>query len=226
MPFIPPLRFGERLTAEEFERRFDATPGLKHAELIEGIVRTLAPQRPLRLGEAALHLTAWLGYFEAFTPGIEGACRPTLRLAGPNRPQPQALLIISPERGGQTCISEDDYLEGGPELVGEVALDGDGLELHEKFHLYQRNGVREYVVWLVSEQQVDWFVLRNGRYERLQPEPDGILHSEVFPGLWLDIPALVRGDVVAVLATLQRGLATVEHAEFVTRLHPPVPPAS
>jgi len=31
--------------------------------------------------------------------------------------------------------------------------------LHTKLHVYRRNGVREYVVWRVLDQQLDWFVL-------------------------------------------------------------------
>src|SRR5690242_18786909 len=35
---VPPLRHGDRLTRAEFERRYDAMPHLKKAELIEGVV--------------------------------------------------------------------------------------------------------------------------------------------------------------------------------------------
>jgi len=45
-----------------------------------------------------------------------------------------------------------------------------------------------------------------------------VIRSDVFPGLWLDVPALLKGDLARVLATLQRGLRSVEHAEFVTEL--------
>jgi len=37
-PRVLPLEPGDHLTREEFERRYDATPGLKKAELIEGVV--------------------------------------------------------------------------------------------------------------------------------------------------------------------------------------------
>ena len=77
------------------------------------------------------------------------------------------------------------------------------------------------LVWRVLEQAVDWFVLRAGQYERLVSDAQGVLRSEVFPGLWLDTAALLRGDIAAVLATVQHGLASPEHAAFVARLHPP-----
>jgi hypothetical protein len=48
----------------------------------------------------------------------------------------------------------------------------------------------------------------------------GLVHSEVFPGLWLDPAALVRGDLATVLATVQQGLTSPEHHAFVARLRP------
>jgi len=66
---------------------------------------------------------------------------------------------------------------------------------------------------------VDWFVLRDGVYEPLQPDADGILRSEVFPGLWLPMDALWAGDLATMLAVVQQGLAAQENAAFVTSLH-------
>ncbi|HEX3869772.1 MAG TPA: hypothetical protein VHV77_05020, partial [Pirellulales bacterium] len=37
-PSVPPLESGDVLTAEEFERRWEAMPDLKRAELIDGVV--------------------------------------------------------------------------------------------------------------------------------------------------------------------------------------------
>ena len=92
-------------------------------------------------------------------------------------------------------------------------------DLHAKLHVYRRNGVREYLVWRVLEQAIDWFVLHAGQYERLPVGANGWLRSAVFPGLWLDPAALVRGDLATVLAMVQQGLGSPEHATFVARLH-------
>jgi len=73
-------------------------------------------------------------------------------------------------------------------------------------------------VWRVLERRIDWFVLRDEGFEPLLPVADGILRSTVFPGLWLDPAALVRGDVNAVFALVQQGLRCPEHVEFVARL--------
>jgi hypothetical protein len=91
-------------------------------------------------------------------------------------------------------------------------------DLHDKLRAYQRNGVCEYVVWRVWDRAIDWFVLREGRYERLPLNSSGHYQSEVFPGLWLDPAALVRGDLAHVMTVLQQGLASPEHAGFAGRL--------
>ena len=41
---------------------------------------------------------------------------------------------------------------------------------------------------------------------------------DVFPGLWLDPAALIRGDLAHALKVLQQGLATPEHAAFIEQL--------
>ncbi|MEW6751600.1 MAG: hypothetical protein AB1505_11580 [Candidatus Latescibacterota bacterium] len=40
----------------------------------------------------------------------------------------------------------------------------------------------------------------------------------MFPGLWLDAPALLRGDLAAVLAVLRQGIDTPGHRAFAERL--------
>jgi Uma2 family endonuclease len=115
-------------------------------------------------------------------------------------------------------IGEKGFIEGAPDLLAEVAASSASYDLGKKLTAYERNGVREYVIWRVLDRQVDWFALREGRYGRLSPRDDGILCSSVFPGLWLDPAALLRGDVYAVLAVVQQGLNSSDHADFVARL--------
>jgi Uma2 family endonuclease len=156
--------------------------------------------------------------YETDTPGVEAGDNGSIRLDLDNEPQPDAYLIIRPERGGRARISEDDYIEGAPELVAEVASSSVSYHLGKKLNIYRRNGVREYVVWRVLDRQVDWFVNRDGRFEPMLPAADGILRSTVFPGLWLDPAALVSGEKAIVKAVLLRGLDSAEHADFVARL--------
>ena len=217
---LPPLEPGDRFTRMEFERRYSAMPQCPKAELIEGAVYMPSPARFRRHGQPQAHLVWWLVHYEMGTPGIATGDNSTTRLDLDNEPQPDAVLLIEPARGGQALLAKTIILRMLPELVAEVAASSASIDLHTKFHVYRRNGVREYLVWRVLDQEVDWFVLRTGQYERLQPDAQGFLCSEVFPGLWLDTAALLRGDLASVLTAVQHGLASPEHAAFVTRLSP------
>jgi Uma2 family endonuclease len=220
-PCVPSLENGDRLSRDEFERRYEAMPHLKKAELIEGIVYMPSPVRYRHHGAPHAHLIGWLVQYAAGTPGVSVSDNSTVRLDLDNEPQPDALLRIDPTCGGQTRDSSDDYIEGSPELVAEVASSSVSYDLHAKLHVYRRNGVREYIVWRVGERAIDWFVLRAGQYERAPVDAHGLVRSAVFPGLWLDPAALLRGDLATVLAIVQQGLGSPEHATFVARLHPP-----
>ena len=209
---------GDRLTREEFERRYDAMPELKKAELIEGVVHMPSPVSWSKHGSPHIRIDGWLVTYEAATPGTQSATDSTIRLDLANVPQPDAALIILPSHGGQGTISADGYLEGAPELAVEVAASSASHDLNAKLRVYQRNGVREYVVWHVEKQQLDWFILRDGKFDRLAPTPAGVLCSETFPGLWLDTAALFAGDFPAVLAALHRGISDPAHTALVSEL--------
>ncbi len=215
---VPVLEPGDRLTRDEFERRYAAMPGLKKAELIEGVVYMPSPVRARRHGNPHAKIITWLGYYEAKTPGVEVADNATARLDLDNEPQPDAMLYVAPECGGQVRISPDDYIEAAPELVAEVASSSASYDLNTKLHVYRRSGVREYIVWRVLDGAIDWFVLRAGRYERLEADERGVMRSEFFPGLWLDTAALLCGDLAGVLRVLDEGLATEQHASFTVQL--------
>jgi len=229
---IPPLRNGDHLTSDEFFRRYEAMPGVK-AELIDGRVylqtspvrnadgRVMVMASPVRHrehGKPHAQVITWLGTYEASTPGVETSDNATLRLDIDNEPQPDVFLRIAPDRGGQSGDSDDGYVVGSPEFVAEIAASSANYDLHEKLHAYRRHGVKEYLVWRIEDQEIDWFVLREGRYEPLAAGEDGVTTSATFPGLWLDRLALLRGELASVLDTLRRGLETPQHAEFVARL--------
>lgn len=215
---VPRLESGDRLTRDEFLRRYDAMPEVKKAELIEGVVYVPSPVRQKYDGEQHSNLVGWLVNYRAGTPGVMTGDNSTILLDLDNVPQPDALLFIQSEHGGRVRINEEGYIEGGPDLVVEVAVSSVSYDLHDKLNAYRRNGVREYVVHRVLDQQIDWFVLKEERFEALAPSSDGILRSTIFPGLWLDAAALVRGDLATVLAAVQQGLSSPEHAEFAARL--------
>jgi Uma2 family endonuclease len=163
-------------------------------------------------------LSRWLGYYEDVTPGLDSSGNTTLRLDLDNEAQPDLLLRLPEHAGGRSRITTDGYLEGPPELVVEVAASSVSCDLHQKLDAYRRNGVQEYLVHRVDDGEVDWFLLEGGVYVRQQPAADGTLKSRVFPGLWLDVPALLRGDSRALRAVIERGVADPQHAVFVRRV--------
>ena len=141
-----------------------------------------------------------------------------VRLGADSELQPDALLRLEPEAGGNSQISADDYVEGAPELLAEIAASSASYDLHDKMDVYCRSGVQEYVVWRVYDDQLDWFALRSGEYIRLTPDESGVISSRVFPGLRLALSALLVGNAAQVVAELQKGLGTAEHAAFVALL--------
>jgi Uma2 family endonuclease len=215
-PAILPLENGDRLTRDEFERRYRTAPHHQKAELIGGVVYLASALKIKSDGEPHSYIIGWLFFYKIATPGVGIADNTTVRLDFKNEPQPDALLRI--EQGGQSRSSDDDYVEGAPELIVEIAASSASIDLHDKLKVYRRNQVQEYLVWRVYERELDWFRLTEGKYIKLSPNHDGIICSEVFPGLWLAKVALLTGDLTTVITTLQQGLAIPEHQEFVGKL--------
>lgn len=213
---VPPLENGDQLTRPEFERRYEAMPHLKKAELIEGVVYVPSPVRYEGHGRQHSALNGWLVVYSASTPGVAVSDNTTVRFDLDNEPQPDVLLRFT--HGGQSRVAADGFLEGPPELVAEVASSSVAYDLHQKLDVYRRHGVHEYIVWRTADNAIDWFVLREGRYERLAPNEAEIYKSETFPGLWLNAAAMLQEDLAGVLKTLGEGLASHEHAEFVQRM--------
>jgi Uma2 family endonuclease len=215
---VPLLRHGDRLSAEEFERRYDAMPALKKAELINGVVHMPPAVIFEDHGGPHFDLIGWMALFRMTTGGVRGADNSTLRLALANRLQPDASLLVLPSHGGQVRIDAEGYIVGGPDLVAEVAASSEREDMGEYLELYARNHVREYIVWRVLRRTIDWFRLRGDRFEPLPVGEDGVFRSEVLPGLWLDPAALIAGDMEAVVSVAQQGIATPDHTAFVARL--------
>ena len=215
---FPPLENGDRLTQTEFERRYIAATHINKAELIEGIVYVASPARYNQHGKPHSRVITWLGVYQAMTPGINLGVEPTVRLDLDNEPQPDAVLFIEPQAGGQTLLSSDDYIEGAPELVVEIAASSVAIDTGSKKQVYRRNGVLEYIIWESYENQIKWFYLVDGEYRSLSPDEDGIIRSRVFPGLWLALEPLLNYQMGRVLEVLQTGLDSQEHREFVEQL--------
>ena len=89
-----------------------------------------------------------------------------------------------------------------------------GIDLRRTQALHRRACARRHGS---RNRWIDWYILRDGAYQQLRRDEDQVYRSELFPGLWLDVPAIDRGDTKAVLTTLRRGLDSSEHAELVAR---------
>jgi Uma2 family endonuclease len=215
---LPPLQNGDHLNRIQFERRYQAMSRLKKAELLEGIVYMASPLHCDSHAKPHAIIITWLGNYCAATPGVEFADNATVRLDTENELQPDVLLWLPERLGGRARLSEDDYLEGAPELIVEIAASSASYDLHQKREVYRRHGVQEYVVWQVYERRVDWFVLTDGEYVAQSRDAEGFLHSQRFPGLKLDVAALLRRDLATVLNQLHRGVQTPAHQEFVEQL--------
>ena len=211
-----PLVEGERLDQPTFHARYLAMPPGTRAELIGGVVYMPSPVSRAH-GKAHAPAIVWLSYYEENTPGVEVLDNATAILGWRSEPQPDAMLRILPELGGQTRI-ERGLVRGAPELVVEVAKATRYVDLGPKLADYEQAGVREYIVRALDPDEVLWFKQEGGSLVRVPPDGDGLYRSAFLPGLWLDPQALVRGDTRRLREVLDQGLATPEHAAFVAEL--------
>jgi Uma2 family endonuclease len=212
---LPLLVNGEHMKQAEFHRRYEAYPDDIKIELIGGVVYMASP---LRWPHGNYHVKLGFAFeqYAAETPGVETGDNATAILGEESEPQPDLTVRLLPEYGGQSRLDEDQYVVGAPELLAEIAHSTRAIALHQKRDDYQRAGVIEYLVLCIEERELQWFHFPSG--EMLKPNRRGVCRSRVFPGLWLDVPALLERDTNRLAATVRRGLASREHAAFVRRL--------
>lgn len=199
-PVVPPLESGDRLTQPVFRERYSQHLEIAKAELVEGVVYVASPTTFERHGRQHGLLASWLGLFAAATNGdVEMAPETTVVLDDENEPRPDVLLRRT--ASALSSLDENGYVIGPPELVAEVSATSVSFDMHQKLAAYRRNGVSEYLVWRVFDEQIDWFRLETGQYVRIDPGADGLMRSTVFPGLVLQPQAMLAGDATRVLAT-------------------------
>jgi Uma2 family endonuclease len=209
------LENGDRMTREAFHRAYERAPRQFRAELIGGIVHLPSPLRRLH-GQLHLRLGTLLWIYEGNTPGVEAGDNTTVLLGDKSEVQPDLYLRILSEYGGASTTDRNDYVVGPPELIIEVAHSSKAIDLHEKLDAYKANGVREYLVAAVADRRMHWFDLSQG--QELVPDADGILRARYFPGLWMHLESLFDFKSQGLLDVLSKGLASPEHAEFISRL--------
>jgi Uma2 family endonuclease len=217
-PIIPPLENGDRLTREEFHRRYEAMPENVKAELIKGIVYMASPVRVNKHGKPHAAMMSILGIYQMSTKGVDLFDNVTYIVSDYYEPQPDTVLRINENNGGKSWINDDDYLEGSPELIVEISSSTASYDLHDKLEIYEKKGVQEYIVWRVLDGQIDWFCLEKGKYQRLAPNKQGIIESKVFAGLRLNVKAILEDNLQKVLSDLQKGLQSKKHQDFAAQL--------
>jgi len=231
---VPPLRDGDCLDTNEFLRRYQAMPEGFRAELLAGVVYVnrwfetnekgvrvlMSPISTAGHAEEQFSFAEVFGAYKRATPGVRGAGPTTLVLADTEScPEPDGIFYIEADFGGQTTIGPKGYLHGPPELVLEIANTSGNRDLGVKFDQYERAGVQEYVVWLTQSRTIQWFQRnRAGRFVPLKPRSDGVVCSQVFPGLWIDPAALIARNAKRVYEVIDLGLASPEHAAFAAKL--------
>jgi hypothetical protein len=214
-PPVPPLCTGDRMKQPEFHRRYQECPDDVTFELVGGIVYMASP---LRRGHAVYdeELSFALGLYRRATPGVELLPNATAILGEESEPQPDLALRVLQEYGGRSRADADDYIEGPPEFLAEIAYSTRSIDMNQKREDYQQAGVLEYLVLCVEEQELHWFHFPSGKM--IRPNRQGISCSKVFPGLWIAGVALLGRNSARVAEVIQQGLASTQHAVFVARL--------
>lgn len=214
---VPPLRNGDHLDQKTFHERYLAMPEGFRAELIGGVVHVPSPTTNYH---AVYHskVNYWLEHYCTHSPGTEAMDNGTVILDEENEPQPDGVLRIHESHGGASQVNPRGYVEGPAELHAEVAYSSAAIDLFEKHDEYAAAGVREYVVVLTEEQAIRCFRLQDGEYVDFPPDADGIWRSRAFPGLWLNVDALLRLDGAALIESLEAGLKSSDHVAFIRRL--------
>jgi hypothetical protein len=207
---IPPLRDGDRMDADEFLRRYEADQVAYSAELLQGVVH-ITRWREFQNGKETIvppisaeghstpdnHLQGIFFTYAYQTPGVASLGSGTTILPSKTTAlEPDTMLRILPANGGGSTIGADKFIHGLPELIAEISFTSGARDFGKKFDAYQADGVPEYLIWRTAEKEVHWFTLKRKKYVALTPHADGTLRSEVFPGLWLDVTALLAGDTV------------------------------
>lgn len=78
------------------------------------------------------------------------------------------ILLVTPDRMG---INKESHFEGAPNAVVEIHSPGD--EAYAKLAFYRDLAVPE--VWIIhrDSKQVEIYLLKDGEYERTEPDADG-----------------------------------------------------
>ncbi len=209
------LHSGDSMMQSEFHSIYKLMPEGFKAELIGGVVYVASP---LKQSHAEYHswLNSVLMMYVANTPGLQLCDNATVILGHLDELQPDILIRIRPSHGGQSSDTEDDYIQGAPEFVLEIAHTSSAIDLHSKRERYLKSGVREYIVLCLRPRELFWFDLSTN--PRLEADSDGLYRSKILPGLWLNLQAILDINYSVAMESIKKGLESAAHAEFAATL--------
>lgn len=205
------LENGDRLSQKEFHGIYKSMPTEFRAELIGGIVHVPSPLKQPH-GDCHSHLGAIFAAYKGHTPGVQVCDNTTVILSDEDEVQPDLFLRVLPSWGGQTRDTVDEYVRGAPELIAEIAHSSRAIDLHAKRDRYVAAGVREYIVVSLAQKQIHWFQFQCRK--TIDCDPDGVLRSVVFPGLWVHHDALLQSNYNQIMDVLNQGIMSPEHTAF------------
>ncbi len=173
-----PLR--SSLTFEEFLDWMDEDT---HAEWVGGDVIMTSPAS-LDHQEMAIFLVRVMRTYSEWHSLGTVLVAPFLMKVGESGREPDVLFVA---REHQDRIKKT-FLDGPADLVIEViSPESAGRDRGDKYFEYEQAGVGEY--WLIDPRtnRAEFYQLRDGGYQLVAPDAEGIYHSAVMPGLWLRV---------------------------------------
>lgn len=102
MPRVPALETGDRLSRAEFQRRYEAMPHIKKAELVEAVVYLASPVGAKHV-RAHTIVAGWALAYAADTLGVEALDNATVILDADNEVQPD--LVLRRTVGGASRVN-------------------------------------------------------------------------------------------------------------------------
>ncbi len=190
------------VSAAEFYR---LVPDGQKADLLDGVIYMASPdsRRPNSLTRFLTSLISM--YNEARDLGGEVFVnRFAFRLSKYRAPEPDVAFV----RRGRLHLVQEREMRGGPDVAIEiVSRDSRTRDYGEKKRVYEKAGVTEY--WIIDplKNRVQFFRLKQGRYELVPLDAYRIFRSEVLPGFWLDIEWLLGKPLPNAYSCLQQLLS-------------------
>src|SRR5438105_693857 len=93
------LESGDRLSRDEFHRRYCERPDIKRAELVQGVVYVPSPTRYDLHDDQHSAVATWLGVYASRVPGVKAGNGGTVFLGDDTEVQPDGFLFRLPPSG-------------------------------------------------------------------------------------------------------------------------------